>query len=87
MSDLPPNPASPEADAIARRRFVMLNIVRIAGIPFLMLGIAMEVGRVPGLTGDVWRYAGLAIALTGAFTTVIVPRLLARAWATPRNRP
>jgi hypothetical protein len=74
----------PPSDAQARNRFFLLTILRFSGVALVMFGIAVMMGRVPGLVGDFGRYAGLAIAFAGLLEFGVVPRLLARRWASPR---
>ncbi len=77
---------SPERqEALAKQRHFVIAIMRFSGVALVMLGIAAMVGRVPGLEGDTGRYAGFAISLVGLLDFAVVPRLMARRWASPRE--
>ncbi len=71
--------------ALAKQRHFAISIMRFAGVALVMFGIAMMVGRVPGVEGDMARYAGFAIAVVGLIDFAVVPRLMARRWASPRD--
>ena len=71
--------------ALARQRHFAISIMRFTGVAMVMLGIAAMVGRVPGFEGDTGRYAGFVISAIGLLDFAVVPRLMARRWATPRD--
>ncbi len=94
MTDTPPPaPAPDDAEAAARRaaaarqRFVALGLFRLSGVFILMFGIAISMHRFGWVQGDKAKWLGLIVSCVGFFQFLIVPRLLARAWATPRDKP
>jgi hypothetical protein len=75
MADPVPDPFD---DAIARNRFIVLNLVRLAGtaltvVSMLILGDAIDAPYALG-------YALLGLGLIAIFAT---PLMLARRWRTP----
>ncbi len=98
MSDTPPPPAGPPADPAidpeaARRadaakwRFFAIGLLRLSGAFILLFGMMISLHRFGWAQGDKARWLGLVVSLVGFFQFIFVPRLLARAWATPRSRP
>jgi hypothetical protein len=78
------DPLSQDAlDAQARRRFFAISLLRFSGVALVMLGIAIMMGRILGLEGALGRYVGLFVAFAGLLEFAIVPRLLAKRWASP----
>lgn len=72
------NPPNPDAEALAKKRFLALNLVRITGLILVLLGIAIAQGVV-----DLPRMVGIALALFGLYDFFYMPRLLARRWKSP----
>lgn len=91
MSDLPSDPATdPDAArraAAAKQRFFAIGLFRLSGAAILMFGIAISLQRFGWVQGDKAKWMGLIVSIAGFFQFLIVPRLLARAWATPRTAP
>jgi hypothetical protein len=52
-----------------------------------MFGIAISLQRFGWVQGDKAKWMGLIVSIAGFFQFLIVPRLLARAWATPTTGP
>ena len=71
----------PDDEDLARRRFGIINAVRLAGIAMLLIGIAI-LSDALGLP-DVVGYALVAV---GAIDTFLVPTLLARRWSSRGKR-
>ncbi len=68
-----------EAPDPARRRFFIIQAVRIAGVACVVAGMLASTGRV---SGPVWfGYVLLALGLLGVF---VLPPMLVRRWRTPR---
>lgn len=73
--------SSPPTEAESRRRFMIINLVRISGVAITLLGIALwqpdliVPGRLP-ILGAALILAGLLISLGGT-------RVLVRRWRTP----
>ncbi|GEM_PF-270278 len=86
-----PGPESEEAAArraaAAKQRFFVIGLFRLSGVVILMIGIAISLERFGWVQGDKAKYLGLIVSTLGMFQTIFVPRMLARAWATPRARP
>ncbi|QIQ86898.1 MAG: hypothetical protein G9473_09515 [Erythrobacter sp.] len=73
---------SPEEET-ARKRYIVMNAVRIGGIAVLLIGIAMARGVVPGP----W-WLGAFLAVDGLITFFFAPTLLVRHWKkADRERP
>ncbi len=65
----------------ARRRFALIQLVRLAGIAALLGGVAVLAGALawPDLVGA-------ALALAGAAAAFLAPTLLARRWSSRRRK-
>jgi drug/metabolite transporter (DMT)-like permease len=72
-------------EALAKKRFFAINLMRVMGIAFLMAGFILIAGRweLAGQPTD--RYLGIALVLIGAFDFAVFPLLLARRWRSPRD--
>lgn len=69
-------------DALARRRFTILTIMRATGVILMLAGMGIIGTRAiepAELVGGVVFFAGFVDSL-------IVPRILIRAWRTPRDQ-
>lgn len=71
----------PPADP-ARNRFFMMQVMRLAGLGAMMLGLAVWHGDLVRPGGDI--LLGLPLTLLGIAVTAIGPQWLARRWRTPR---
>jgi len=82
---------SPEAAArraaLARQRFFMIGLFRLSGALIVLFGMLIGREWFGWVQGDRARWMGVIVALVGLFQFIIVPRLLARAFATPRQTP
>lgn len=90
MSDIPTDSIDPDAarrEAAARQRFFAISLFRLTGAVILMFGIVISLQRFSWVQGDKAKWMGLIVSILGFFQFIVVPRLLARAWATPRNKP
>ncbi|HZV56740.1 MAG TPA: hypothetical protein VFF89_03620 [Sphingobium sp.] len=83
---LPDDPEAARRAAAAKQRFFAIGLFRLSGVVILMFGIAISLERFGWVQGDKAKYLGLIVSTVGMFQTIFVPRLLARAWATPRER-
>lgn len=82
---LPPVPDT-ERDArerAARQRFMAINLFRLSGIAILMFGFLIMTQKFGFVSGQKAKVMGAIIASVGMFQTVVVPRILGRAWRTP----
>ena len=67
------------ADTLARQRWLVITLTRIAGTAGAVLGL-MLIGR-SDETGP--KILGVAIVMSALLMIAIVPRSLARRWRTP----
>ncbi|MCF8706785.1 hypothetical protein [Rhizorhapis sp. SPR117] len=70
-------------EAAARQRFFAIGLFRLSGVFILMFGFLIMLQKFDFVSGDKAKIMGAIIATVGMFQTIIVPRLLARAWRTP----
>ena len=70
-----------EAEALAARRFMMINLMRIAGVAMVLAGIAVfnDALSLPD-------WAGWVLIVLGMFEAFVTPTLLSRLWNTNRPR-
>lgn len=80
MSDAVP-PVDPEK--AARQRHFIVGLFRLAGVFVLMFGFLIMMQRFGWVQGQKAKVMGAIIATVGLFQTMIVPRMLLRAWRTP----
>ncbi|WOE74458.1 hypothetical protein [Alterisphingorhabdus coralli] len=66
-------------EAHARRRFMIISLVRFSGVIIVMVALLAINGVIVGLP-DIFSYGLLAIGLVEFF---FVPIVLARMWRTP----
>lgn len=74
-------PTPPPTDDEWRRRFILLNLVRIGGTAVVMLGLA--IWYTPLLRPGGWPGLGLPMALLGLLISFPGAQLLVRRWRTP----
>lgn len=72
-------------DALARKRFFALSIMRLMGAAFAMIGFILISGGFTLAGQPTDRWIGAAIVLVGAFDFAVMPLLLARRWRSPKN--
>ena len=68
-----------EKEALARRRYFAIAMLRLGGAAMAVFGLVVIAGRIESMP----RMAGYALLLFGLFELAVMPRLLARAWRTP----
>ena len=73
------------SDALVKKRYFAINLMRIMGAFFVMAGFLLIAGRweIAGMPTD--RYIGVAVVLIGAFDFAVFPMLLARRWRSPKQ--
>lgn len=81
----PPDEAAARAAAAAKQRFIALGLFRLSGLAILIFGMAIGLERFGWVQGEKAKGMGILVATVGFIQFMIVPRLLARAWATPRR--
>lgn len=67
-----------DAEKLARQRFMTLNLVRIGGVVFLLLGAANIAGKFAPLLGP---WLGYVLLLNGIADILIIPNILRKSWA------
>lgn len=65
-------------DDPARKRFFIIQMLRLSGVAFVLAGIAIANGVI-----DAPEIVGYAIIFVGLFDALVAPILLARNWKTP----
>ena len=66
----------------AAGRFAAIQLVRVAGVATVLIGLLVEAERLPGFE-IVPSWLGLVLVLVGLVEVFLLPRLLARRWRTP----
>lgn len=64
-----------EAEALAKKRFLAMNLIRLSGLVCVFLGLAVMQGLI-----DLPRMVGLALAAFGLYDYFFMPRMIARRW-------
>jgi hypothetical protein len=80
-NDLNPE-VRPDPNA-ARQRFLVINLFRLSGVFIVMFGFLIMMQRFGWVQGDKAKIMGAIVATAGMIQTIIVPRMLLRAWRTP----
>jgi hypothetical protein len=62
----------------ARRRFMVVQAMRWAGVALVMLGLLVIDGRI-----DLPREAGYVLFAVGIIDALVMPTVLARRWKSP----
>jgi len=71
---------TPDPDKQARDRFAILMGLRAGGGVLILLGLWMLLG---GSLGGAYGFGGVLMVM-GFVAMLVIPKLLARAWRTPR---
>lgn len=76
---------TPANDALAKKRYIAIVAMRLAGALLVLIGFVLIRGgwELAGQPTD--RWIGVVLVLIGAFDFAVMPRLLARRWRSPRN--
>ena len=75
---------NPVGDDTAHRRWMFIQLMRVAGVAFVILGILMA-RDVVVIGGDDNRAVGYGFIVIGLLDAFFVPRYLARKWRSPRE--
>lgn len=67
-----------DTEALARQRFMLLNLVRLSGVALALVGLAAIAGKL-GLGKEV----GAVLFVIGLFEALIAPIFLAKRWKSP----
>ncbi|WP_338424326.1 hypothetical protein [Sphingopyxis kveilinensis] len=76
---------TPANDALAKKRFFAMAIMRLMGVAFIAIGFILISGGFSLAGQPTDRWIGVAIVLIGAFDFAVMPLLLARRWRTPKE--
>jgi hypothetical protein len=68
------------SDETARNRFLVINLARFSGVALVLISILILTHTV-----DLPDWIGFVILAAGLVDIFLVPRWLARKWATPRE--
>ena len=68
----------------AAARFMIIQIARFSGVALVLLGLAIQSGRVAALEG-IPAVVGYVLIAVGLIDTFVAPAMLARRWRTPRE--
>ena len=77
--------AAAKRASAARARFFAIGLFRLSGALILLFGMLIMLQRFDWVQGGKAKWMGLIISCVGFVQFIIVPRLLLRAWATPRG--
>lgn len=69
-----------EADELARKRFMILNLVRFGSIALVVAAMANIAGK---LLPDLSPVLGYVLLIFGAIDFFLAPVILKRSWRTP----
>lgn len=70
--------ADPVSEETARNRWAVIQVMRVAGIALVIIGILMVRGVI-----ETSPYVGYALIVIGLVDGFGMPQLLARKWRTP----
>jgi len=70
-----------DPDTLARNRFFAIGALRLTGVAMLVVGLMAVSGRIAAIP----PVAGYILVLIGLADFLIVPRVLARRWRSPRG--
>jgi len=85
------DPAAPPGDdearraVLARQRFYMIGLFRLSGALIILFGMAIGLQRFGWVQGDKAKWMGMIVSIVGFVQFMVVPRMLARLFATPRD--
>ena len=65
-------------ESIAKQRFLMLSLIRLASTALLVVGLLILSGKL-----NMPKPAGAAFAIFGLLELVLLPRFLASKWKSP----
>lgn len=71
-------------DDVARQRWMLIQLLRLGGVAFAVLGILMTQGAV-NIAGDDNRLVGYGFIVIGLLDAFVVPLVLARKWRSPQQ--
>lgn len=72
------DPTPQDNEALAKQRFMMLNLVRLMGLAMVLVGIAIAQGVI-----DLPMPFGIILAIAGLLEFFLMPNILAKNWKSP----
>ena len=79
--DKPKDRATDDADLpLARRRFLLLALMRVAGVIFVLLGLMITTGAT-----SLPNWLGWVVVAIGVTEAMLLPQVFARRWSSRRN--
>jgi len=75
-----------EAARAARQRHFAISLFRLSGAIILLVGMAISLQRFAFVQGDKAKWMGIIVSTLGFIQFMLVPRMLARAFATPKDK-
>ena len=70
-----------EKEAIAKQRFIIISLMRVAGVVMVVLGLFITTGATP-----LPDWSGWVIVALGITEALLVPQVLASKWNTNERR-
>ena len=67
----------------AQGRFIVIQLVRLAGVAMVLIGVLLQAGRIEALRG-VPVEVGYVLIVIGMLDVFVMPQVLARRWRSPR---
>jgi hypothetical protein len=67
-------------EALAKKRFMIMSLVRLMGIPFVVGGLMNMTGK---LLPEFSPWLGVVLLLIGILDIMVIPPILARKWKSP----
>lgn len=71
--------STPEEDALAKKRFMAMNLVRLMGVVMILVGLLFALDRVD-IPQPPRHLIGVLLIIIGMVDTFVVPLLLAKRW-------
>lgn len=71
-------------DQAARQRFIAFTMFRLSGIAIMLFAYLILLGQFSFVQGEKAKLMGAIFAAVGLVQTIVIPRLLARAFRTSR---
>jgi len=71
--------STPEQDALAKKRFLALQLVRMSGVALILVGLLFALDKID-VPQPPRHLIGVFLILFGLIDTFVVPPMLARRW-------
>lgn len=69
--------STPEQDALAKKRFMAINLVRMSGVVLILVGLLCALDKIDI---PLAHLIGVVLILIGFIDVFVVPALLAKRW-------